>query len=60
MSTNYLDDVSVVDVTAPGIELLQNPSFESSIVSPTGWVGWCQSSCTGTADEGRVNNTQMM
>lgn len=41
----YLDDVSVVDVNAPTIELLDNPSFENSTTSLTGWTLWCFTSC---------------
>jgi hypothetical protein len=38
---NYLDDVSVVDSSAPSIELLNNPSFENSTLNITGWTTWC-------------------
>lgn len=48
-SASYgLDEVSVTDVTSPGVEILQNPSFENSSSSLPGWVTWCQSSCGGT------------
>jgi hypothetical protein len=44
---NYLDDVSVVDSSAPSIELLNNPSFENSTTNITGWTTWCgNASCT--------------
>lgn len=52
---NYLDAASVVDVAVSSVELLKNPSFESSSFSaPTGWNTSCQNSCTGSNDEGRV------
>jgi hypothetical protein len=51
----YLDDVSVVDTSAPSIQLLDNPSFENSTSTPTGWVTWCTSSCSYGA--GQVTNT---
>lgn len=54
---NALDGVSVVDLSAPSVELLRNPSFENSSSFPVGWTQWCQSSCTGTGDRGQVNNT---
>jgi hypothetical protein len=38
---NYLDDVSVVDNSAPSIQLLNNPSFENSTTTLTGWTTWC-------------------
>jgi hypothetical protein len=38
---NYLDDVSVVDNSAPSIQLLQNPNFQNSTTTPTGWTQWC-------------------
>jgi hypothetical protein len=41
----YLDNVSVVDNSASSIELLNNPGFENSTSSPTGWAQWCQSEC---------------
>jgi len=50
----YLDDVSVVDTSAPSVELLDNPSFENSTSTPTGWVTWCTSVC-GTG-AGQVTN----
>ncbi|CAF2654934.1 unnamed protein product [Rotaria sp. Silwood2] len=42
----YLDDVSVVDISVPSVELLENPSFENSTTVPTGWITWCTSSCS--------------
>lgn len=44
----YLDNVSVVDNSAPSIELLTNPSFENLNTSLTGWFTSCQGTCTGT------------
>jgi hypothetical protein len=44
----FLDDVSIVDVSAPNIELLQNPSFENSTTTLNGWSLWCSISCGGT------------
>ena len=43
-----LDDVSVVQVGAPSIELLRNPSFENSTTTLNGWSLWCSASCSGT------------
>ncbi len=43
----YLDDVSVVDINIPTIELLQNPKFENSTSVPTGWTQWCTNMCSG-------------
>ena len=43
----YFDSASVTLVNASNIQLLTNPSFESSISSPTGWVVWCSSTCSG-------------
>lgn len=56
-TTNYLDGISVVDVIAPSVELLRNPSFENSSSTATGWTTWCHASCTGSSDQGRVTNT---
>ena len=47
----YLDDVSVVDINATSIELLDNPSFENSTSTPTGWVTWCTSACVSGAGQ---------
>jgi hypothetical protein len=41
----YLDDVSAVDVNAPSIQLLNNPSFENSTTVLNGWMLWCSTSC---------------
>jgi hypothetical protein len=41
----FLDTVSVTEVTAPSIQLLNNPSFENSTTLPNGWVLWCNSTC---------------
>ena len=46
--TFYLDDVSVTDVISPNVELLENPSFENSTLTLTGWNEWCSSSCSST------------
>ncbi|CAF3629378.1 unnamed protein product [Rotaria sp. Silwood1] len=43
----YLDTVSVVDNSAPTIQLLKNPSFENSTTNATSWVQWCTSTCNG-------------
>jgi hypothetical protein len=51
----YLDDVSVVDVSTPTIELLDNPSFENSSTTLTGWTLWCAASC-GTSSTGQVTS----
>jgi hypothetical protein len=54
--TNYLDDVSVVDNSAPSFELLSNPGFENITSNLTGWLTWCQSSCSGNGTEGQLTN----
>jgi hypothetical protein len=46
----YLDDVSVVDNSAPSIQLLNNPSFENSTSNITGWTAWCAT--TGNCGSG--------
>jgi hypothetical protein len=49
-SYSYLDDMSVVDNSAPLIELLDNPSFENSTsIPPTDWITWCSSTCSGSS-----------
>jgi hypothetical protein len=48
----YLDSVSVVDVTAPTIELLQNPGFDNSTTALTDWTQYCTSTCG--SDAGKV------
>ncbi|CAF4605270.1 unnamed protein product, partial [Rotaria socialis] len=44
----FLDAVSVVDNSAPAVELLMNPSFESSTTTATDWTQWCSSTCGST------------
>ena len=44
----YLDNVSIADVTAPNLQLLQNSNFENSTKALTGWTEWCSSSCSNT------------
>ena len=47
-----IDDVSVVDIAFPTIELLNNPSFENSSIDATGWTDWCTYTCSfGSAGE---------
>ncbi len=48
----FLDDVSVVDVIAPSMQLLQNPSFDNSTTSLTGWTQYCTDTCTGGSSTG--------
>ena len=48
---SYVDDVSVVEINVTSIELLDNPSFENSTSTPTGWITWCQSACGGGAGQ---------
>ncbi len=55
--TTTLDGVSVVDSVAPTVQLLDNPSFENITSNLTGWTTWCQSTCTGTNDEGQLTNS---
>ncbi len=51
---NYLDDVSVVDSSAPTIQLLDNASFENS-TTLNGWTSWCgNSSNCGTGFPGQI------
>ncbi len=55
---SYLDDVSVVDNSAPSIQLLNNPSFESSTTNLTGWTSWCSSTGNcGVGNTGQVTNS---
>jgi hypothetical protein len=42
----FLDDVSIVDVNASSVELLQNPSFDNSTTALTDWIQYCTSTCT--------------
>ena len=46
-STMYivLDDASIVDNTNSSVQLLANPSFETSASGPVGWTAWCSSFC---------------
>jgi hypothetical protein len=55
MDYNYLDSVSVVDNSAPSIQLLTNPGFDNSTSSPIGWATWCQSACVSGA--GQLNTS---
>lgn len=55
--TAYLDDVSVVDMAAPSIQLLDNPSFENSSSTITGWSLWCTTSCTNSGDGGKITTS---
>ena len=57
ISFNVLDTVSVVDLTVPSMEILQNPGFENSSISPVGWVQWCQNSCSGGSQPGQVTSS---
>lgn len=51
----FLDDVSVVDLNASTIELLQNPSFDNCTTTLTGWTQYCTSTCpSGSANAGQV------
>ncbi|CAF0954498.1 unnamed protein product [Adineta ricciae] len=54
--TNYLDDVSIILASAPLIQLLQNPAFENSSSTPTGWITSCQSGC-GAGDQGQITSS---
>ncbi len=54
----YLDSLSVVDVTAPTVQLLTNPGFDNSTTTLVGWSTWCGSSCsTGTAGQVLANSS---
>ncbi len=50
---NYLDSLSVVDNNASTIQLLNNPGFDNSTTTLTGWVTWCASGC-GIGNAGQV------
>jgi hypothetical protein len=50
----FLDDVSIVDVTTPSSQLLQNPSFDNSTTALTGWTQYCTSTCPSVNDAGKV------
>jgi hypothetical protein len=50
---NYLDSLSVVDINAPTIQLLNNPGFDNSTTTLTGWATWCASGC-GIGNAGQV------
>ena len=55
--SNYLDDVSVVNNNAPSVELLSNPSFESSTSTPpANWATAGSSSCNGGTSGSVVNS----
>jgi hypothetical protein len=41
--------VSVTRISAPSIQLLQNPNFENSTTMLNGWVVWCNWTCTAGA-----------
>jgi hypothetical protein len=45
MDYSYLDSVSVVDSSAPSIQLLDNSGFDNSSSIAYGWTTWCQSAC---------------
>lgn len=40
-----IDDVSIVDPTNPSVQLLSNPSFETSSTDYTDWDLWCTQTC---------------
>ena len=52
--TFWLDGVSVVDTTTPGVQLLVNPSFENSTSDLTGWT--VQQGCCNSA-AAQINHT---
>lgn len=47
-SAYYLDEVSVVDQNVPSVELLENPNFENSSMTPQRWLLFCSMTCLGT------------
>ncbi len=47
----HLDDVSVVNVNQPNVQLLANPSFENSSSTPNGWRVWCLSTCSSSSTQ---------
>ena len=51
----FLDNVSIVDVTIPATQLLQNPSFDNSTTTLTGWTQFCTQTCpSGSVNAGQV------
>jgi hypothetical protein len=50
--TYYMDNVSVVDVSTPSIQLIANGAFENSTTLLTSWTLWCSSSCGPGPDAG--------
>ncbi|CAF1526406.1 unnamed protein product [Rotaria magnacalcarata] len=57
----YLDDVSVVDITVPGPQLLDNPGFENSTTIVNGWIleaaGCCNSNAVQISTTGCHSGT---
>jgi len=51
-----VDDVSIVRIANPSVELLDNPGFDNSTSNPTGWGAWCSSTC-GSSSGGVVVNS---
>lgn len=51
-----LDNVSLIAVSNPSIEILDNPSFDDSISNPIAWSIWCSATCA-TNSGGNVTNT---
>ena len=51
-----LDDVSVIDIAYPSIQLLNNPGFENSTTVPTHWTVWCSASCNSGSAGGVANS----
>ncbi|CAF0867482.1 unnamed protein product [Adineta steineri] len=45
----FLDDISVIDIANPSVELLTNPGFENSTTTLTGWNAWYASTCGGSS-----------
>jgi hypothetical protein len=51
----YLDSVSVVDNNASSIQLLDNPGFDNSTSSATGWGTWCATAANcNTGFQGQI------
>ncbi len=59
----WLDGVSVVDITAPSGQLLDNPSFDNSSTSIPGWTiqqGCCSASAVNINTTGCINGNNCL
>jgi hypothetical protein len=61
--TFWLDGVSIVDVTVPSGQLLNNPSFENSTSAITGWTvqqGCCTSNAAQITTTGCISGSNCL